>query len=59
VASEQGSTTLGLPVRLHIERTDAEATLDLGEDGRFWPSDDALQRWKAVAHGGEAAIVYE
>jgi DNA polymerase-3 subunit alpha len=33
--------------------------LDLGEDGRFWPSDDALQRWKAVAHGGEAAIVYE
>ncbi|HEX6723375.1 MAG TPA: DNA polymerase III subunit alpha [Burkholderiaceae bacterium] len=59
VATEQGSTTLGLPVRLHIERSDAEGMLDLGDDGRFWPSDDALQRWKAVAHRGEAAIVYE
>ena len=59
VASEQGSTLLGLPVRLRIERTDAELKLDLGEEGRFWPSDDALLRWKAVAHRGEAAIVYE
>jgi DNA polymerase-3 subunit alpha len=59
VASEQGSTTLGLPVRLRIERSEARAELDLGEEGRFWPSDDALLRWKAVAHEGEAAIVYE
>ena len=59
VASEQGSTTLGLPVRLCIERSEARAELDLGEEGRFWPSDDALLRWKAVAHRGEAAIVYE
>ena len=59
VASEQGSTTLGLPVRLRIERSEAEALLDLGDDGRFWPSDDALSRWKALAHGGQAAIVYE
>jgi DNA polymerase-3 subunit alpha len=59
VASEQGSTLLGLSVRLRIERTDAELKLDLGEEGRFWPSDDALLRWKAVAHRGEAAIVYE
>jgi DNA polymerase-3 subunit alpha len=59
VATEQGSTTLGLPVRLCIERSEARAELDLGEEGRFWPSDDALLRWKAVAHGGEAAIVYE
>jgi len=59
VASEQGSTTLGLPVRLCIERSEATAELDLGEDGRFWPSDDALSRWKAVAHRGQAAIVYE
>jgi DNA polymerase-3 subunit alpha len=59
VPSEQGSTTLGLAVRLRIERSEAEAQLDLGDDGRFWPSDDALQRWKAVAHRGEAAIVYE
>jgi DNA polymerase-3 subunit alpha len=59
VAGEQGATTLGLPVRLRIERSEAEALLDLGEEGRFWPSDDALSRWKAVAHRGEAAIVYE
>jgi DNA polymerase-3 subunit alpha len=59
VANEQGSTTLGLPVRLRIERSEARAELDLGDDGRFWPSDDALLRWKAVAHEGEAAIVYE
>ncbi|HEY6510873.1 MAG TPA: OB-fold nucleic acid binding domain-containing protein, partial [Burkholderiaceae bacterium] len=59
VASAQGSTTLGLPVRLCIEREQAMAELDLGDEGRFWPSDDALSRWKAVAHGGQAAIVYE
>jgi DNA polymerase-3 subunit alpha len=50
---------LGLPVRLCIERAEAMAELDLGDEGRFWPSDDALSRWKAVAHGGQAAIVYE
>jgi len=59
VPTEQGSTTLGLAVRLCIERSEARAELDLGEEGRFWPSDDALSRWKAVAHGGQAAIVYE
>jgi len=59
VAGEQGSTTLGLSVRLCIERSEATAELDLGDEGRFWPSDDALSRWKAVAHGGQAAIVYE
>ncbi|MBE7416872.1 MAG: DNA polymerase III subunit alpha [Ideonella sp.] len=59
VAGEQGATTLGLAVRLRIERHEARAEVDLGADGRFWPSDEALQRWKAVADGGEAAIVYE
>jgi len=59
VAGEHGSTTLGLPVRLRIERSEAQALLDLGDEGRFWPSDDALLRWKAVAHDGQAAIVYE
>ncbi|MCG3188590.1 MAG: DNA polymerase III subunit alpha [Burkholderiaceae bacterium] len=59
VAGEHGSTTLGLPVRLRIERSEAQALLDLGDEGRFWPSDEALSRWKAVAHGGQAAIVYE
>ncbi|HEX6016742.1 MAG TPA: DNA polymerase III subunit alpha, partial [Burkholderiaceae bacterium] len=59
VAGEHGSTTLGLPVRLRIERSEAQALLDLGDEGRFWPSDDALLRWKAMAHAGRAEIVYE
>jgi DNA polymerase-3 subunit alpha len=59
VTTDQGTTTLGLPVRLAIERADAVAELDLGDEGRFWPSDEALARWKALAHGGQAAIVYE
>jgi DNA polymerase-3 subunit alpha len=59
IAGEQGPITVGLPVRLRIERSEAEGVLDLGDEGRFWPSDDALSRWKAVAHRGEAAIVYE
>jgi DNA polymerase-3 subunit alpha len=59
IAGDQGPITVGLPVRLCIERSDAKAELDLGDEGRFWPSDDALSRWKAVAHRGEAAIVYE
>jgi len=36
-------------VRLCIERAEAMAELDLGEEGRFWPSDDAangpIQAW--------------
>ncbi len=54
---------LGLPLRLQIARrtagASAQAELDLGEDGRFWPSDEALARCKALAHGGRAEIVYE
>ena len=54
---------LGLPLRLRIARQTADASaqaeLDLGEDGRFWPSDEALARCKALAHGGRAEIVYE
>ena len=25
------------------------------DDGRFWPSDEALARWKSIAEGGRAA----
>ena len=57
----------GLPLRLQIARTgvhdgaqaSACAELDLGEEGRFWPSDEALARCKVLAHGGRAEIVYE
>ena len=49
----------GLPLRLAIRRTGATAELDLGDDGRFWPTDEALARCKALSHDGRAAIVYE
>jgi DNA polymerase-3 subunit alpha len=35
------------------------AEIDLGDAGRFWPTDEALARCKAIAQGGRAAIVYE
>jgi DNA polymerase-3 subunit alpha len=46
-------------VRLQLHRRQATAELDLGDDARFWPSDEALVRWRSVAEGGAAAIVYE
>jgi DNA polymerase III subunit alpha len=46
-------------VRLSIARSEARAELELGDDGRFWPSDEALARWKSIAHEGRAQIVYE
>jgi DNA polymerase-3 subunit alpha len=58
-ATEQGDLVQGLPVRLSVRRPTACAELDLGDDGRFWPCDEALQRWQALAAGGQAAIVYE
>ena len=58
-ATEQGDLIQGLSVRLSVRRPKACAELDLGDDGRFWPCDEALQRWQALAAGGQAAIVYE
>jgi DNA polymerase-3 subunit alpha len=58
-ATEQGDLVQGLPVRLSVRRPTACAELDLGDEGRFWPCDEALQRWQALAAGGQAAIVYE
>jgi DNA polymerase-3 subunit alpha len=42
-----------------IDRPGASAEIDLGDAGRFWPSDEALARCKALAQGGRAAIAYE
>ena len=44
------------PQAAEIRRRMAE--LDLGDEARFWPSDEALVRWRSLAHGG-AQIVYE
>ena len=31
-----------------------QAELDLGDAARFWPSDEALARWRTLAHEGSA-----
>jgi len=59
VDSEQGALVQGLAVRLRLRRREATAELDLGEDARFWPSDEALGRWRSIAQDGAATIVYE
>ena len=58
-STEHGELSQGLPVRLRLLRPGAAAELDLGEDSRFWPSDEALARWRAIAHEARAEIVYE
>jgi DNA polymerase III subunit alpha len=57
--TEQGELQLGLPIRLQLQRERVDAVLDLGDAARFWPSDEALARWKTLAHEGRAAVVYE
>jgi DNA polymerase-3 subunit alpha len=58
VDSEAGELVQGLPVRLKLQRTGATADLDLGDSARFWPSDEALLRWRQIA-GGPAEVVYD
>ena len=58
-AGENGDLIRGLPVRLKILRDTACAELDLGDDSRFWPCDDALARFRALAIAGDAEVVYE
>ena len=59
LATDEGETWQGLPIRLRLERQRMQAELDLGDAARFWPSDEALARWKTLAHEGRAAVVYE
>ena len=56
--TEHGDIDRGLGVRLQLRRSDASADLDLGDEARFWPSDDALARWRSVAAQGQASVVY-
>jgi len=58
VEMDEGMVQQGLHVRLKLHRSQAQAELDLGDDARFWPSDEALARWRSVAEGGDAVIVY-
>ena len=58
VDSEAGELVQGLPVRLRLQRPGAAADLDLGENARFWPCDEALLRWRQLADG-PAEVVYD
>jgi DNA polymerase-3 subunit alpha len=57
--TEHGELPQGLTVRLELHRERASGELDLGESARFYPSDAALDRWRAGASQGRAEIVYE
>jgi DNA polymerase-3 subunit alpha len=57
--TEHGELLQGLAVRLKLQRPGAVGEIDLGDDARFWPCDEALGRWRSIAHGGAAQVVYE
>jgi DNA polymerase III subunit alpha len=53
----EGSTTLGLSVRLALQLPQASAEIDLGREGQFFPADSALAQWALVTQG-QATVVY-
>jgi DNA polymerase-3 subunit alpha len=61
--TEQGEAVRGLNVRLTVSCQSAAgaaaAELQLGEAGKFFPSNAALAGWRAQAAQGNAVIVYE
>ncbi|MGA1326425.1 MAG: OB-fold nucleic acid binding domain-containing protein, partial [Rubrivivax sp.] len=59
LSTDEGELVQGLPVRLRLHRPRAAAEIDLGDEARFWPCEEALARWREVAHGGQAEVVYE
>ena len=60
VATEHGDLVQGLGVRVRVSTRDgATAELDLGDGGRFWPSNDALARWKQLQGAQAPEIVYD
>jgi len=59
VVTDRGESARGLTVRLQLLRDRASAELDLGDSARFYPTDAAIDRWRAGAHNGRAAVVYD
>lgn len=55
---EQGVVNQGLKVMTHHFLASGQAKIDLGEDSRFWPCDEALQRFAAISPE-PPQIVYE
>lgn len=58
LVTEEGERLQGLPVRLALQREQAVGVIDLGDAGRFFPSDAALDRWGRSVPGG-ATVVYD
>jgi len=58
VSTEHGDLLQGLEVRLHLQREKAEGAIDLGEAARFFPSDEAIERWRQRAHA-RVDVVYD
>ena len=58
IETEEGIVVQGLPVRLVLQREGASGELDLGDEGRFFPSDAALDRWLEGSHG-KSTVVYD
>ncbi|MGE5866008.1 MAG: DNA polymerase III subunit alpha, partial [Rhizobacter sp.] len=58
IETEEGPITQGLPVRLVLQREGASGELDLGDEGRFFPTDAALERWQQGSHG-KSMVVYD
>ena len=63
VLTEHGELPQGLSVRLHLRRRadqgEVTGDLDLGEQARFYPSDEAIERWRVAADGRRARVVYD
>ncbi|MCW5662990.1 MAG: DNA polymerase III subunit alpha [Piscinibacter sp.] len=59
LVTEHGDLPQGLTVRLALKRERASGEIDLGDAARFYPTDDALARWRSSAHEGRAEVVYE
>jgi DNA polymerase-3 subunit alpha len=57
-STEHGEIRQGLGIRLQVARAGAAAELDLGDDARFWPSDEALALWRRFAADARAEVVY-
>jgi DNA polymerase-3 subunit alpha len=58
-SDEHGDSLHGLGVRIKVRTAGALAELDLGDQGRFWPSDDALARWKQIMPTQVPQVVYD
>ncbi|MFT3666251.1 DNA polymerase III subunit alpha [Piscinibacter sp.] len=59
VRTEHGELPQGLTIRLALQRERASGEVDLGEAARFYPTDEALARWRSSAMQGRAEVVYE